>query len=184
MRLLVAPLAVWMIHEGMLAVAFWLFTAAAVTDAADGALAKMLNACTRIGSYLDPLADKALLVGVYVAMGFAGYLPRWLVALVVLRDCLIIGGAIFYELIIGNIRMQPLVISKLNTLGQIFLAGMLLGGYGLGIDVEPILDPMLCVVGVTAVLSAVAYSWTWGRAALANNDHGSFVENYINLHNQ
>ena len=164
-RLGVAPVAVWLIGEGMLAVAFWLFAGAAITDAADGAIAKMLNACTRIGSYLDPLADKSLLVGVYVAMACTGYLPQWVVILVALRDCLIVGGAIFYELVIGNVSMQPLLISKLNTLSQIFLAGMVLGGYGLGMDVEPMLDPMLEVVSVTAVLSAAAYSWTWGRAA-------------------
>ncbi len=165
-RLLVAPVAVWLIGEGMLAVAFWLFAVAAITDAADGAIAKMLNACTRIGSYLDPLADKSLLVGVYVAMACTGYLPQWVVILVALRDCLIVGGAIFYELVIGNVSMRPLLISKLNTFSQIFLAGMVLGGYGLGMDVEPILDPMLGVVCVTAVLSAAAYSWTWGRTAL------------------
>lgn len=168
-RLLAAPIAVWLIGEDMLAVAFWLFAAAALTDAADGAIAKMFDARTRIGSYLDPLADKALLVGIYVSLGFAGYLPRWLVILVVFRDILIVGGVVLYELVIGNLVMRPLLISKLNTLGQILLAGMVLGGYGFGVDMEAVLDLMISIVSITVTLSAVAYGWVWGRAVFASN---------------
>ncbi len=171
-RLLAAPVMVWLIGEGMMAAAFWLFAAAALTDAADGAIAKMFDARTCVGSYLDPLADKALLVGVYVSFGFAGYLPRWLVILVVFRDILIVGGAILYELVIGNLVMRPLLISKMNTLGQIVLAGTVLGGTGLGMRVGPALGPMIGFVSATAILSVVAYGWVWGRAALTDNGNG------------
>lgn len=171
-RLLAAPVVVWLIVENMLTFAFWLFAAAALTDAADGAIAKMFDARTHIGSYLDPLADKALLVGVYVSLGFAGYLPRWLIILVVFRDILIVGGAVLYELLIGNLIMRPLLISKLNTLGQILLAGMVLGGYGFSMDIESTLDLMIGIVSTTALLSATAYGWVLGRAAFARNGNG------------
>ena len=170
-RLLAAPVAVWMIGENMMASAFWFFAAAAVTDAVDGAIAKLFNACTRIGGYLDPLADKALLVGVYVSLGFAGYLPRWLIILVVFRDFMIVGGAVLYELAIGHLVMRPLLISKVNTLGQIMLAGMVLGGHGFDMNMEKALDVMIVFVSGTVVLSAVAYGWVWGRAALAGSDN-------------
>ncbi|KAF0115877.1 MAG: CDP-diacylglycerol--glycerol-3-phosphate 3-phosphatidyltransferase [Rhodospirillaceae bacterium] len=170
LRLLATPVAVWLIGENMMATAFWLFAAAALTDAVDGAIAKLFNACTRIGGYLDPLADKALLVGVYVSLGFADHLPRWLVILVVFRDIVIVGGAVLYELAIGHLVMRPLLISKVNTLGQIVLASMVLGGHGFDMDIEKALDLMIGFVSGTVVLSAVAYGWVWGRAALVGGD--------------
>lgn len=146
--------------------AFWLFVTAAVTDAADGAMAKMFNACTRIGSYLDPLADKVLIICVYVSLDLADYLPHWLVIIVVLRDILILMGAVSFLLSVKHIYMQPLVVGKINTLVQVVLAGTVLGGYGLNVDVESTVSPMIILVGSTTLLSVIAYSWVWGRTLL------------------
>ena len=93
-RLLSVPLTVWVILQGYFVVAFGIFVAAGVSDAVDGFLAKRFGMETELGRYLDPLADKALLVAVFITLGQMGYLPVWLVILVVSRDVLIIGGVL------------------------------------------------------------------------------------------
>ncbi|MGE0523903.1 MAG: CDP-alcohol phosphatidyltransferase family protein, partial [Variibacter sp.] len=90
-RILLVPVVVWAITSGEMLVAFIVFVVAGISDAVDGFLAKHFNMTTEIGAYLDPLADKVLLVSIYVALGIAGNIPRWLVILVVSRDLMIIG---------------------------------------------------------------------------------------------
>lgn len=164
-RLLTAPLVVWLIAENMLLVAFWVFVVAAASDAADGILAKWLDARTKLGSYLDPLADKALLVSVYVMLGYKGYVADWLVILVVFRDLAIVGGVILYEMLVGELRVKPLVVSKLNTLAQIVLAALILGVQGLHAEAGWAVDSMVYVVTATVLLSGAAYLPLWSRAA-------------------
>jgi cardiolipin synthase len=161
-RLMAVPVAVWLIMTGRLAAAFWLFVAAGVSDGIDGYLARRFNLRTAIGSYLDPLADKALLVSVYVTLGMQGYLPHWLVILVVFRDLLIVGGAILFWLVTGSLKMRPLFISKLNTVAQIGLAGVVLAELGLGLTYEPLSWILIDIVGATTLLSGGAYVAIWG----------------------
>src|SRR5262249_28446199 len=85
-RILLVPVIVWAIGSGEMLFAFILFLVAGLSDAIDGFLAKRLGMATEFGSYLDPLADKALIVSIYVALGLVEALPRWLVILVVSRD--------------------------------------------------------------------------------------------------
>src|SRR5258706_587399 len=119
-RLLCVPLAIWLILEARYGVAFWVFVAAGISDALDGYIAKRFDQRTPLGALLDPIADKALLAGVYITLGLADQLPHWLVILVVLRDLLIVGG---YLLIQGTAAPQPPFISKVNALVQIALIG-------------------------------------------------------------
>lgn len=161
-RLLAVPLAVWLILDGELGWAFWLFVAAGVSDALDGALARLLHARTVLGGFLDPLADKALLVSVYVALGHEGYLPNWLVILVVFRDIMIVGAVLLLYTLKESLSMQPLYISKFNTLTQIALATLVLAVHGVGFP-DPVAFGMpltrftVWFVTATTVLSGVAY---------------------------
>ena len=107
-RLLSVPVVVWLIIDGSMLPAFALFVAAGISDAVDGFLARRFNQRSELGGYLDPLADKALLVGVYVTLGHVGHLPAWLVILVVFRDVLIIGGAILLYMFTDELQMAPL----------------------------------------------------------------------------
>ena len=161
-RLLAVPVAVWLILADHLAFAFWLFVAAGISDAVDGFLARRYGLRTVIGSYLDPLADKALLVSVYVTLGARGYLEHWLVILVVFRDLLIVGGAMLYRMIAGPLAMKPLFISKINTVAQIALAGVVLAELGLGLAYGPATWLLTDVVGATTLLSGAAYMAIWG----------------------
>ena len=88
-RILLVPVVVWAITAGEMRVAFVLFLAAGISDAVDGFLAKRFGMATELGAYLDPLADKAMLVSIYVALGITDAVPRWLVILVVPRHVLV-----------------------------------------------------------------------------------------------
>lgn len=164
-RLMAVPVSIWLILDDRLAAAFWLFVAAGVSDAVDGFLAKRFRARTEFGAYLDPLADKALLVSVYVTLGHAGYVATWLVILIVFRDVLIIGGAILYQTMTQSLRMEPLLISKINTCAQISLAALLLARVGLGFDDGGAGELLVHVVAATTLLSGAAYVLKWGIKA-------------------
>jgi cardiolipin synthase len=164
-RLLSVPLTVWLLLVDQVVAAFWLFVAAGLSDAVDGALAKRLNASTELGRYLDPLADKALLVGVYVTLGIREHLPVWLVILVVFRDLLIVGGAVLQLLMGRATRIMPLMISKANTAAQIVLAALVLGRLALGFPPQIVIAVLIVIVAATTVLSGGTYLVEWARAS-------------------
>ncbi len=169
-RLFAVPLIVWLILAGRMAPAFCIFVLAGLSDAADGFLAKRYECVTEFGRHLDPLADKALLVSVYITLGHAGYLPIWLVILVVFRDTLIIGGILFLRLLNGELRLQPIFISKLNTTMQIVLAAFVLAVLGLGIHsyqsfntlIMGATNLLIIIVALTTLTSGIAYLFRWG----------------------
>ena len=114
-RIVLVPLVVWLIITHEMQAAFLLFLLAGLSDAADGFLAKRYGWDSELGAYLDPIADKALLVSIYVTLGFAGHLPVWLVIAVVSRDILIVGAVVLSWMLSRPLSMQPLLISKANT---------------------------------------------------------------------
>jgi cardiolipin synthase len=164
-RLVAVPLTVYFILIGELEAAFWLFVAAGVSDAIDGAIARLFDARTTLGAFLDPLADKALLVSVYLSLAKVGLLPLWLVILVVFRDLLIVGGVLLSYTLRQPVTMRPLYVSKLNTLAQLALAALVLAVEGPGLQgLESLLifghtpvGILEGVVAVTTVLSGLGY---------------------------
>lgn len=163
LRLACVPAVVWLILAGSLAPAFWLFVLAAASDAIDGALARLLHAQTELGSYLDALADKVLLVCIYLCLGWVGLIGVWLVGLVVARDVLLILTAAFLHLGGRQNGVSPLVLSKINTLAQILLAGVVLGHQGMDLFPGWLQPPLAAVVGVTTAGSGLAYLLSWSR---------------------
>lgn len=157
-RLIAVPGVIWLVLADRMTAAFWLFAAAGISDAIDGYLAKRLDARSVLGSYLDPLADKLLLVAIYALLGLAGHVPVWLVVLVVARDALLLGGSVL--LVTGNRRqaMEPLMISKINTTLQIVLATLVLARLAFGFpDIGIGHDIMVYAIAVTTVVSGAAY---------------------------
>lgn len=165
-RLLAVPVTVYVILEGYLATAFWIFVTAAASDALDGYLAKRWNAVSEIGAYLDPLADKALLVGAYVALAQVDHIAIWLVYLIVFRDLLIIGGAILFHTITQSLKMTPLFISKVNTVAQLALAGVVLAELGLELRLAFLSGALVYIVAFTTFVSGAAYVYKWSAMAL------------------
>jgi cardiolipin synthase len=156
-RLLSVPVAIWLILDERYAASFWVFVAAGVSDAVDGYVAKRFDRRTPLGALLDPLADKALLTGVYLTLGVAGHLPVWLVSLVIIRDSLILTGFAALRVSASPQRLTPLYISKLNTLVQIALVGFVLGRLGLGIDAGLWTGLLIIAAAVTTILSGMSY---------------------------
>jgi len=158
LRIAAVPVTVWFILEGKLNWAFWLFVAAGISDALDGAIARSFSARTRLGGYLDPVADKALLVGVFLALGWEGLVPTWLVILIVLRDIIIVGGVTALMAMKERLAMQPLVIGKINTFLQIAVAALVLSVYGPGFGLDFWIQPAFYLAGLTTFASLAAYS--------------------------
>jgi cardiolipin synthase len=163
-RLLSVPVAIYLILHGYMAGAFWLFVAAGVSDAVDGYLAKRLDQTSVLGSYLDPIADKVLLVGVYITLGQAGHLPSWLVIMVVFRDLIIVGGVVLLHISNDGVRMRPLLISKINTATQITLIALVLAELGIGWTISAGFNTgLIYLVAVTTIASGATYMISWGR---------------------
>lgn len=160
-RILLVPFIIWLIISGQFLAAFAAFLIAGLSDAADGYIAKHYGLVTDLGAYLDPIADKALLVSIYLSLGLLRYLPAWLVILVASRDVLIIGAVLLARVLDRPVRVAPLMISKVNTAGQILLAGTVLGALGLGLAGHPLLDLGSWLVGALTVASGAAYLKSW-----------------------
>lgn len=164
--LLVAPI-VWLILESRYPEALLLFIIAGVSDAVDGFLAKHFGWDSKLGGFLDPLADKLLLVGSVLALGWQGELPTWLVALIIFRDVMIISLAIIYHYLIAPFKAEPLPISKLNTLMQLTLVTAVLFGKGFVQLPDLFITAFIYGTGLTTLLSGAAYVNTWGGRALS-----------------
>jgi cardiolipin synthase len=163
-RLLLVPLAISLILEGSYWAAFWVFVIAGVSDAVDGFIAKRFDRRTRLGALLDPLADKVLLVSVYITLGIAGQLWAWLVVLVVFRDIMIVGGYLLIQVVAASPRpLQPLFISKVNTGMQVALVGYVLARRGLGSDAGLLDVGLGAGVAATTLASGLTYLVHWAR---------------------
>jgi cardiolipin synthase len=162
-RILLVPVIVWAIASGQMEIAFAIFVIAGVSDAVDGFLAKRFNMASELGALLDPLADKALLVSIYVALGIWGAFPRWIVILVVSRDIMIVGAVIVSWLFDRPIPMKPLMISKVNTVAQVALAALVLAALGFGFDASPYEVILMICVAVLSLASVAFYVVEWVR---------------------
>jgi cardiolipin synthase (CMP-forming) len=162
-RLCAVPLSVWLVLERQFSQAFFLFVAAGVSDAVDGWLARRNGGGNSVGALLDPVADKALLVTMYVTLAAVKVLPDWLAILVVFRDVVIVGGVVVLSLIGQPVLMRPLYISKLNTVLQILLIAMTLLLCGFGLVAPMALSILVWMVAATTLGSGAAYVWMTAR---------------------
>jgi cardiolipin synthase (CMP-forming) len=162
-RILSVPIMVWSIMNGWMLAAFLLFLAAGVSDAVDGYLAKRFAMTSELGAYLDPLADKALIVSIYVTLGVSGEIPRWLVILVVSRDIMIVGAVLLAWLVGKPLPMKPLLVSKLNTGAQLLFAGVVLATLGLRFEANWLVAAAMAAVTLLTLVSIAAYVREWVR---------------------
>lgn len=139
------------------------FVVAGVSDGVDGFIARQFNQRSELGAYLDPIADKLLLVSVFLVLGYMGMLPLWLVIAVVSRDALIVGAVILSTVIGHPVAMKPLFVSKANTLAQILLATIVLGESALGTGFWLLRPLLIYVSGLLTIVSAAAYLVGWIR---------------------
>jgi cardiolipin synthase (CMP-forming) len=162
-RLLAVPVALWLILHVRYGAAFWVFVAAGASDALDGWIAKRWDCRTPLGALLDPAADKALIVSVYLSLWHGGYLPGLLVFLVLLRDFLIVLGYLVIQMKAAPHEVGPIYISKVNTLVQLALITFVLARLGLGVEAGPVTSLLIGAAGLTTVLSGGTYLARWAR---------------------
>ena len=168
--LLVAPI-VWALLNHRYDLAVVLFVIAGISDGVDGYLAKRFGWESRFGGVLDAIADKLLLVSTFIVLWFLAVFPLWLVALIILRDLLIVGGGVIYNLKVEKFNAEPSLMSKLNTVLQIVLATVGVLSLGL-LDVAPmVIDVLSWAVAITVVLSGFGYANTWGRRVVKRDEH-------------
>ena len=160
-RIMLVPVVFWLLLTEHMPAAFFAFILAGISDAVDGFLAKRFGWATELGAYLDPLADKLLIVCIFVALGVRGELPSWLVIAVVSRDILIVIAIVLSWLLAHPVRIQPLIVSKANTVAQILLAGTVLadGAFDLGLATTRVV--LITATAVLTVASLAAYLRAW-----------------------
>ena len=169
-RFWLVPPVVWLLLTDRFGMALSLCGVAGFSDALDGYLAKRKNWSSRLGALREPLADKLLLVSCFVTLGWLEMIPLWLVALVVLRDLVIVGGAIVFHMRVERLEAAPSIVSKLNTFTQIVLVLAVIFSEGVRALPAPWLDILIVSVLVTTLWSGFDYVWTWGRRAWFKRD--------------
>jgi len=165
-RLGLLPVLLWALHDRRYELAFWLFVAASLGDGLDGYLARRLNQMSSLGALLDPIADKLTILGIALLLAVQGWLPVWIVALMILRDLIIVVGALAYRHCVGRFVMAPLLLSKLNTLLEFLLLTFALMLANQWFAAEPWLMPFLVVVAISVVISGSQYVWVWSHKAM------------------
>jgi cardiolipin synthase len=162
-RLFLVPLTIWLLISEKQSLAFWVFVLAGVSDGVDGFIARQFNQRSPLGGYLDPIADKTLLVSIYVTFAIIGELPVWLAILVVSRDLLIVGGVMLAWMFDRPFAMRPRAVSKTNTVAQIVLAAVVLADNAFSLTFANLTKGLIVVVSLLTVASAAIYVVDWVR---------------------
>ena len=160
-RLFLVPVIVWALVDEYYTYALLGFFIAGVSDLLDGFLARKMQCQTTLGRYLDPIADKVLLVAVFVTLGLHGVFPSWLVILVVFRDFVILGGALLAVVFQSSLEIKPLFISKANTLMQLLLVVIILAEFAYGTIYPTLNDILFILTAITTLLSGGSYVKKW-----------------------
>ena len=163
---LVAPILVLLLN-GRHDAALVPFLVAGFSDGLDGYLAKRFDWHSRVGALLDPIADKLLVAGILVTLSITGHLPVWLAAIVILRDVIIVGGAMAYNFLVRPVEGEPTRISKLNTALELLLILFVISRAGFGWPDQITITMLGAAVLVTVVISGIDYVWSWTNRALA-----------------
>lgn len=161
---------VWLLLEQQFGSALLLFAIAGISDGLDGYLAKQYGWESRLGGLLDPLADKVLLVSSFLSLALIGVIPLTLVLLVILRDLIIVTGALVYHFTVEELEAKPSLISKFNTFAQIVLVFAVVLDKGLLPLPAMLVTGLIWLVYITTIASGINYVWVWTRLARANKD--------------
>lgn len=165
LRLVAVPVIAWLIVERHWEAACWLFLAAALTDCIDGVLARWLDQMTALGAALDTVADKALGVVTLIMLTQIGAIPLWLAVTILLRDTIIVLGALSYRGLAGHLEIHPTWLGKTHVFAEFALLALVLANLGEVVRVEPWLDQLFIVSFAIAVVSGAQYVWLWGSKA-------------------
>ena len=162
MRILLAIPIVYFLFNESFATALLLFIVAGASDALDGFLAKRFDWTSRLGSFLDPLADKILLVSCFLVCVLIELIPAWLFVIILIRDLVVAFGALLYHFVVEEFNGEPPFSSKLNTAFQIVYLVMLISSKGVIAISASWIEFAMYSVAATTTISGLEYIWAWG----------------------
>jgi cardiolipin synthase len=165
LRLLAVPVVGWLILQQRWEAACWLFLAAAASDGIDGLLARRLNQMTQLGAALDTVADKALGLVTLVMLTQAGTIPLWVALAILLRDSVIVLGALSYRGLAGHLEIHPTWLGKTHMFAEFAMLSLVLAGLAGLLDLTAWLQPLFVAVFAIAAVSGVQYVWIWSTKA-------------------
>lgn len=162
-RLVLAPVVAWRLLAHDVEGAFWLFVIAAITDLLDGNLARWLNQRSVLGAWLDPIADKVMLLTTLSMLALTGLLPMWLLVVVVVRDMVILAGAEAYRRLTGKLDVRPTWSGKIATFLEFVLVSWVLADIALALGLDATIEPLSLLTGLAVAGSGLRYVWLWAR---------------------
>jgi cardiolipin synthase len=165
LRLALVPAVAYALFVRAYDAALPLFLVAALSDTADGYIARRFHVTSRLGAALDPIADKLSMLAATLVLAWQELVPLWLAAAIVVRDVVIVVGALAYRAALGHLDIAPTLLSKLNTVVEFTLLLVVMAGAAGWIDVDRWIGPAFALTGVTVIGSGVQYVWLWGRKA-------------------
>lgn len=166
-RLVLAPVVAWRLLEHDVEGAFWWFVIAAITDLLDGNLARWLNQRSVLGAWLDPIADKVMLLTTLSMLALTGLLPMWLLYVVVVRDLVILAGAEAYRRLTGKLDVRPTLSGKVATFMEFVLVSWVLADVALDLGLHAHVEPLALLTALAVGGSGVRYVWLWARKTMA-----------------
>jgi len=167
-RILITPFIIYAILEHQAVLALILMAVAGVTDMLDGAIARYFNQRSTVGAYMDPLADKLLLISTIVTLYFIGQIPLYLFLAVIFRDLIIVVGAIAYEMVTRKLEMQPSIASKITTFLQITLVLAVLSEMAWQFPGQDLLQVSIILTFTLTCVSGLQYMVVWMRKAVTD----------------
>ena len=165
-RIALIPAVAYALATHAYRVALPVFLVAALSDAADGYIARRFGMTSRLGAALDPIADKLNMLAATVVLAWQGLLPMWLAALIIGRDVVIVAGAVAYRSALGRLDIAPTRLSKLNTVIEFALLLVVMASAARWIDASDVLPVAFAITGASVVASGAQYVLLWGRKAL------------------
>ena len=171
-RVLLIPVVAFLLLDHDHTLAFAVFLVAALGDWLDGFLARRLNQMSQLGAVLDPIADKMTMMIVAMLLAAQGALPIWLAVVIVLRDAIIVAGAIAFRFVVGYIEMAPTRLSKANTFLEFGVLALVMAQAAGLLDASPWLMPLFIALFASVLVSGAHYVWVWRRKAIEEEGGG------------
>ncbi len=168
-RLALVPVVGYLLLANAYGWALTLFLVVAITDLLDGYIARRFKLVSKLGATLDPIADKLNVFVATVLLAWEALIPVWLALAIVLRDIVIVGGALAYSTLVGPVKIAPTLLSKINTFIEFALLLLVMAAAARWIEGGSWLPALFPVVLATVVASGAQYVWLWGRKALAQS---------------
>lgn len=168
-RLALVPVMAYYLAAGSYAIALPIFLFAALSDLADGYIARRFKLVSTLGAMLDPIADKLNMLVATVLLAWQGLMPTWLAIAIVARDIVIVLGALAYRMVVGQVDIAPTWLSKGNTFIEFTVLLLVIAAAAGWIDTGVWMPAAFAIAFMTVVASGAQYVWVWGRKALAES---------------